>query len=351
MKLSILTAALPERASIYWERINALNLPKDEVEILALADNRALTQAEKWQRLLDMAQGEYLIYLDDDDELMPEFWPEVRQAIEQKPDVITFLQDARFNGLTYIVETKMDNPMGDLNPTGITKRKPLCHTVFRTELAKQVRHVERWDADMGWAEQMWPLIHTEVHIPKILHRYNFEDTYSVCSPLDKSALKRTCVLTCFSDPENSTAFSDGIIRVGLHADVKVWIDSNFPGLSKGQTMAKLFVWAIEQGYEQIIWMDETVRIIRHPRKFLEHADVNWWAMWDHSDSVIIADVTHSHVREGIERWALLSKGGPTDLRKVIEGQIICPLPYGGLCNNPDHLTGKYSSYFVNYGNA
>lgn len=72
-KLSILVPTINGREA-YLERlleqlenqVENFNVDK-EVEILVLKDNRELSIGEKRNRLIDLASGEYLAYVDDDD--------------------------------------------------------------------------------------------------------------------------------------------------------------------------------------------------------------------------------------------------------------------------------------------
>ena len=101
MKLSILTPTIPGRE----KQLKALNekLAKQigdlPVEHLILSDNRKRSIGEKRQSLVDIANGEYIAFCDDDDDVSDNYVAEILKAIETKADVITFNQKAFYNGL------------------------------------------------------------------------------------------------------------------------------------------------------------------------------------------------------------------------------------------------------------
>lgn len=94
MLWSILITSVPSRiASCLSGLITNLNLQtrfEPNVEILALLDNKQRTIGAKRNLLLNMAQGDYVSYIDDDDEIASDYVARILNAIEKRPDVITF---------------------------------------------------------------------------------------------------------------------------------------------------------------------------------------------------------------------------------------------------------------------
>lgn len=96
MKLSILIPTLVERKMLF-ERLmielekqiiycNASNV----VEIVFLLDNRELSIGAKRNKLMAMANGDYICYFDDDDLPESNYLSLILKAIEESPDVICF---------------------------------------------------------------------------------------------------------------------------------------------------------------------------------------------------------------------------------------------------------------------
>lgn len=72
MKLSILILSIPSRLSNFLPTLlqNLLKQAepfKNQVEILTLIDNKVRSIGKKRQNLIDIAEGEYIAFIDDDD--------------------------------------------------------------------------------------------------------------------------------------------------------------------------------------------------------------------------------------------------------------------------------------------
>lgn len=162
----------------------------------------------------------------------------------------------------------------------------------------------------------------------------------------------------------------------------------------------MFQIAIEQGYEQVVWIDSTIRMVKHPQELLDHAKEHGVCVFDNlghplknwcSDiaqqkqgvtnaemetmqqimaCVIIFDFTNPKGKEIFERWKQASLDGVSfkNERSNREGfrdhrhdqavlSMICAkesipvLPYGYLVYPPHDATKEYGEniYFINKG--
>lgn len=180
--LSILICGTPSRAlSKAFPlvcRLMAQLYPDDKrVEILYLLDNKKRSVGAKRQALLDIANGDYVAYVDDDDEVAPEYCESILSAIEgspEKPDVVTFDQVANIAGNLGQVRFGLGNPNDDFNPDAITLRNAWHVCAWRRELAQQFKFPDLMDGeDWAWAEQLCAVAKTSAHINKVLHFYTF----------------------------------------------------------------------------------------------------------------------------------------------------------------------------------
>jgi len=94
MLWSILIAAIPERYHSVQPLLFSLMETQSvarmaDVELVYLMDNRRMSVGRKRNTLLDMAQGEYISFIDDDDDVSPEYVRLIHDAIveSRKKDV------------------------------------------------------------------------------------------------------------------------------------------------------------------------------------------------------------------------------------------------------------------------
>lgn len=180
--LSILICGTPTRAYSralpLVGRLLAQLYPDDKrVEVLYLLDNKKRSVGAKRQALLDIAQGDYVAYVDDDDDVAPEYCAAILGAIEgspERPDVVTFDQVANIAGHLGQVSFGLGQPNENFNPDAITKRNAWHVCAWRRELAQRFKFPDLMDGeDWAWAEQLCLNATSSVHIDGVLHFYTF----------------------------------------------------------------------------------------------------------------------------------------------------------------------------------
>ena len=179
MKLSILTPTIPERAD--WLHALQFKIQKQnnsgQVEHLMLSDNRTRSIGAKRQALLDIARGEYIAFVDDDDDISDDYVSRILAAIESKPDVITFRQKVTYNGATGIVEFGINNHDHPFEPDTITLRAPWHVCAWKREKVATCQFGEsNYGEDLVWCQQARRRIASGLHIPAILHSYTHDAT-------------------------------------------------------------------------------------------------------------------------------------------------------------------------------
>jgi hypothetical protein len=102
--LSVLIPAVPSRipaaGELYMKLLADAFRRKEngDVEILMLTDNKLRTVGDKRQALVDLAQGVYIAFVDDDDDVAPQYIERVLEGCRAGVDVVTFPTSSSLNG-------------------------------------------------------------------------------------------------------------------------------------------------------------------------------------------------------------------------------------------------------------
>lgn len=177
MKLSILTPTIPSRE----DKVKALSdkiacqSKGLDVEHLVFSDNKKRSIGAKRQALVDIARGEYIAFVDDDDDISDDYVSEILRGIKSGADVVTFQQTAVYNGLVSTVVFRLGRQDGAFNPGGITNRNAWHVCAWNRQKVKGCWFKENnYGEDLAWCLQARKRVETEIHIPKILHEYHHD---------------------------------------------------------------------------------------------------------------------------------------------------------------------------------
>lgn len=175
-KLSILICTLPER----YEKLSRLNSQLDpqiekyngQVEKRIDDRPRYVPTGTKRNNLLDCSDGEFHLFLDDDDLVSDDYVDQIMKAIESNPDVVTF------NGWVFTKNgrTPWDMRLGNeyVDRGGVHYRFPNHLTAMKRECVKSVRFRDIWiQEDYYFAKTINDrrLLKTSVHIEKPIYFY------------------------------------------------------------------------------------------------------------------------------------------------------------------------------------
>lgn len=183
-KLSILIPSIPSRIDKLTTLISKLEslIGDKPVEILAFTDNKKRSIGCKRQALVDIAKGDYLAFLDDDDDLLPEYIDEVLKASESSPDVITFKQWCVVDGNDFIVDFDLRHTENEeckiVEGKYIDiKRKPFHVCFWKREIAQSERFPDvGYGEDWNWIEKIIDKATVQYKINKVLHKYVFDSS-------------------------------------------------------------------------------------------------------------------------------------------------------------------------------
>lgn len=180
IKWSILLLGIPERFEKLKNLVSKIETQikkNSEIEILTLIDNKKRTVGKKRQDLIDISQGDFISFIDDDDDISDDYIENILDVINQNPnvDVITFNQMAHINKnkpTPILFSLKHENE--EYIEGRPTKRKPFHMCVWNSKIAKSVKfpNISKTE-DWFWIEKLCEKAKSEYHIDKFLHYYIF----------------------------------------------------------------------------------------------------------------------------------------------------------------------------------
>ena len=141
--------------------------------------NGGLHTGLKRQRLIESANSEYVVFIDDDDIVSDDYIAEIVKALETKPDVVTFNGCITTNGVDRKDwEIKVGNDYVERDSVYYRPPNHLCP--IKTEIAKAIGYPtnlsEYEDYDYCVRLQKSNLIQTSIHIEKHLYHYDYKTT-------------------------------------------------------------------------------------------------------------------------------------------------------------------------------
>jgi len=145
-----------------------------DVEILLLYDNQKRTTGCKRNVLLNLAKGNYISFIDDDDRVAPDYVETLRSvALYNEPDVITF-EHASW------CYTDRNSEAGDIRSKSAVRApadpsegyQPQHTCVWRTSIARSHPFPSlTMQEDVKWSEKVSPRIERYCMVPRILYHW------------------------------------------------------------------------------------------------------------------------------------------------------------------------------------
>lgn len=205
MILSVLIPSIPSRfdrlKTLY---MNLYNQSKGlEVEILVLIDNKKRSIGTKRNDLVQLAQGKYLAFVDDDDKASSNYIEEMLKGCEANKDLICFRQLAKVNDTWSYVDFSMNNTNEEYQISSITRRKPFHVCGIRSSIAKQFKFPDvGYGEDWHWMEQVLSIAKTEYKTDKVLHFYEYRRDVSE-APIETNEIWKNLDLDYKKNEESS----------------------------------------------------------------------------------------------------------------------------------------------------
>lgn len=186
-KLSILICTIPER-NTYFNRLKHElqdQIIKSYSEIEVIANDKPGSIGDKRNELLEMASGQYVCFIDDDDMISKDYIETLLKGIETEPDCISLRGVITWNGERPEVfehsirykEYKTNKTYRTEEPFIKYERYPNHLNCIKASIAKQFKFPSsNFGEDTDWATQLHNsgLLKNEYYTDNILYQYLFK---------------------------------------------------------------------------------------------------------------------------------------------------------------------------------
>ncbi len=187
--ISILIPSVYERRDTFLPKIlnqleaqyNFLSVEdKEKVEILTLIDNKKTMVGEKRNIMLFIAQGDYVVFVDDDDRISDDYIKTLLEATKTNSDIITFKAEVSLNGeepkeCIYSMDFETDQ-----NKHNKYYRLPNHICCIKREIALSIKFPSVvYGEDSAYSKLLKPILKTQTFIDKTLYYYDYNDKTTI----------------------------------------------------------------------------------------------------------------------------------------------------------------------------
>lgn len=180
--LSILIATIPSRAKSFdrvWYSLCEQTAIRETngVSVEVLFDlSMEYNIGTKRNKLLQRSKGEYIVFIDDDDEISPNYVSLILKAIESKPDCVAINGIITTNGKDEKKWFISRNFLSWHIKKGVYYRTPNHISPVRRELAlkagfPEIAHGE----DYQYSMRLLPMLKTETYIKQPIYHYKYRN--------------------------------------------------------------------------------------------------------------------------------------------------------------------------------
>ena len=183
MKLSILIPTVHNRRNTFLPRIldqiysqyDKLSPDKQkEVEILVFMDNKTIMLGDKRNLMIEQAQGDYVVFVDDDDRISDKYIDSILTATYENKDAIVFLCEVTVNNDTPKICYYSMEYARDYNDSGKYYRLPNHICAVKKSITETVQFPSiSYGEDSGYSKKLKPLLKSETKIDEVLYYYDF----------------------------------------------------------------------------------------------------------------------------------------------------------------------------------
>ena len=184
IKLTILVPTVPSRIDYFYPKImkNLINQikPYSNIELISFFDNKKRTIGKKRSEMLNLAQGEYVVFIDDDDRISEDYVSSIIQALYDNPDTDCVVFDCICTvngGNGKLCKYGIEFEYGDILEGTEWRGKPAHTMVYKSSIAKSHLFSNMQNGeDYDWVKRAYLDIKHQTRIDKVLYYYDAEYT-------------------------------------------------------------------------------------------------------------------------------------------------------------------------------
>jgi hypothetical protein len=164
---------------------------QERVEIVVLTDNKKIMLGHKRNLLVEMAQGKYVVFVDDDDRIAEDYISTLLKATEYDADCISFTAEVSLNGEAPKLCYYSKDNQADYNTSDAYLRIPnhICCVKRDVSLKSSFPNV-LYGEDAGYSKVLLPNIKTEYKIDKVLYYYDYNHATTETQTWRNNQIKR-----------------------------------------------------------------------------------------------------------------------------------------------------------------
>lgn len=166
---------LPKIQDQLYDQLAALpEADQERVEVIILTDNKQMMLGHKRNTMIDIAQGKYIAFVDDDDRIADDYMSTLLKATETDADSIVFTAEVSLNGETPKPCYYSKAHRRDYNKPNAYYRIPnhICCIKRSVSLKSSFPNI-LYGEDAGYGKVLLPFLKTEHKIDKVLYYYDY----------------------------------------------------------------------------------------------------------------------------------------------------------------------------------
>lgn len=162
------------KKQLYSQYDDLTDNEKQRVEILFLVDNKQMMLGHKRNVMVNMAQGKYVVHVDDDDRVAPDYIKSLLYATDSDADCIVFQAEVRVNDEEPKICYYSKDNKTDFNKDNSFYRIPnhICCIKKEVSMKSSFPNI-MYGEDSGYSKVLLPNLKTEHKIDRVLYYYDY----------------------------------------------------------------------------------------------------------------------------------------------------------------------------------